>query len=157
MKNGLLMIVLAATLLGGCATNRPATGSRYDGPHGNGPYGNNPNGGRPYDRRYDNRNGNNGRYENDRMEDRIAQYANELNLSRRQVRDIQQIQDRYDRRGPAGGNNPDSYRRLEEQKRREMLAVLTPAQQSRLQDIVQRDRGDGRRGDGRRGDGQRRN
>lgn len=148
MKNGLLMIVLAATLLGGCATNRPTAGSRYDGPYGNGPYGNNPNGGRPYNRPYDNRGGNNGGYANDRMEDRIAQYANELNLSRRQVRDIQQIQERYERRGPVDRNNPDSYRRLEQQKRREMLAVLTPAQQSRLRDIAQRDRGDDRRYDG---------
>ena len=144
MKNGMLMIVLAATLLGGCATNRPTTSGGYGGPYDNS------SGGR-YDRRgdgpYDNRRGGYGRNENDRMEERIERYAGELNLSRRQVRDIQQIQERYERRGltPAERNNPDAYRRLEQQKRREMMAVLTPAQQNRLRDIMQRDRGYGRR------------
>lgn len=136
MKNGMLILVLAATLLGGCATNHPTTRGGYGGPYDNSPGG-----------RYDDRRGSYGRYNNDRMEERIERYANELNLSRRQVRDIQQIQDRYERRGltPAERNNPDAYRRLDQQKRREMMAVLTPAQQRQLRDIMQRDRGYGRR------------
>lgn len=145
MKNGMLMVVLAATLLGGCTANRPATSGRYGGSYDDsygGRYDR-----RPHNDRNDDRRGGRGRNENDRMEERIERYANELNLSRGQVRDIQKIQDRYERRGlsPAERNDPSAYRRLEQQKRREMLAVLTPAQQSQLRDIRQRDRGYGRR------------
>lgn len=145
MKNGMVMIVLAATLLGGCTTNRPATSGRYGGSYDDsygGQYDR-----RPGNDRYDDRRGGYGRNENDRMEERLERYASELNLSRRQVRDIQQIQDRYERRelSPAERNDASAYRRLEQQKRREMLAVLTPAQQRRLRDIRQRDHGYSRR------------
>ena len=125
MKTGIIFALAASLFVGACTSQRPTTSGRYDGPYGG---------------RYEGRNDR--RSDNDRFEERIQQYANELNLSRRQMRDLKQIQDRYNRRGLTADerNNPSAYQRLQQQKRRDLMAVLTPSQQNQLRDMLQRDR-----------------
>ncbi|WP_128545119.1 hypothetical protein [Larkinella soli] len=135
MKKALFAIVTAALLIGGCTSQRPTTSDRYD-------------------RRDDYEYGRNDRYDRDRdrddyemretgLERRLQRWENELDLSNRQKRQIRDIQERYEQRGLTREERNDryAYRKIQQQKRQELLSVLTPAQRDRLSQLEQRNRG----------------
>lgn len=149
MNKLMLLAVAVGLTLGGCATQRPDDRRSGDWRYDN-------------DRRWDRDDDDDDRWsrrDNDRwdrderLERRLDYYADALRLTNRQQRQLRDIHERYERRGLTREerNSREAYRRLQQQKRREMLSVLTPAQRDRLYQL-ERERRDQRYGDRRPGD-----
>ncbi|MRS62007.1 hypothetical protein [Larkinella terrae] len=129
MKKALIMIAAVGLLIGGCTSQRTTTtrNDRYD--------------------RYDRRDSRYGRYDNPDvreipLENKLARWENELRLTNRQKREIRNIQDRYERRGLTRDERNDrrDYRELQQQKRQDLMSVLTPSQRERLFQLEQQNR-----------------
>ncbi|WP_247231870.1 hypothetical protein [Telluribacter sp. SYSU D00476] len=76
---------------------------------------------------------------NRRLERNLERYAEELDLSKRQVRRLKQIERKYDRKerrlANKSGNKRRAKRELQEQKNSELLSVLNTDQQEKLKDL----------------------
>ncbi|GAA4469869.1 hypothetical protein GCM10023189_57550 [Nibrella saemangeumensis] len=128
------MLVAIATLAVGCNSQRPYTGARTGSTD-------------RYDERYDNRR-NDGRRDDGltmrdtRLERQLRRYENELNLTNRQKRELDNIVQKYERRGLNRDEQTyrEAYRRLQQQKRQELLSVLTSRQRDTLRRLEERNR-----------------
>ncbi len=91
---------------------------------------------RVYSRPFDNRppQYGNSRYDNDQYRDelKIERIDDIVGLSRRQEKQLHQIEDNYDRILSTSRLTPDGMRQIQLRKRQDMLAVLTSAQRDRL-------------------------
>ncbi|GAB3336602.1 hypothetical protein GCM10027299_46810 [Larkinella ripae] len=124
MKKITIWVAALGLFIGGCTTQRTTTNDRWD----------------RRDDRY-------GQYDNPNvreipLENKLERWQDELNLSNRQKRQIRDIQDRYERWGltRAERNNRREYRDLLQQKRKDLLPVLTSRQRDRLNQL-ERNRG----------------
>ncbi|MBO0952071.1 hypothetical protein [Fibrella forsythiae] len=129
MNSPLFIAAILVTLTGG-ATVAQQPNARYDrnpyntpGPdpryNGNGPG-------------YGNQGG--GRYDSDRRQDlfQLRQLDQIVDLSRRQKKDLLNIENYYDRELSQAYRNPGVQQRMLWQKSQDVIAILTPAQRNRL-------------------------
>ncbi|GAB3172237.1 hypothetical protein [Telluribacter humicola] len=76
---------------------------------------------------------------NRRLERNLERYVEELDLSKRQVRRLKQIERKYDRKerrmATKSGNKRRARRELQEEKNSELLSVLNAEQQEKLKDL----------------------
>lgn len=81
---------------------------------------------------------------NRRLEKNLAKFSDELDLSKRQQKQLKKIDRRYSRLKRKLSRNDDSKRsdrkRLSEEKRQEIIEVLTPEQQQTLQALAKKGR-----------------
>lgn len=86
----------------------------------------------------------NSKLNNRRLEKNMDKYADQLNLSKRQQKQLKKIDRRYARMERKMRRRDDSSRRdrkrLAEEKRTEMIAVLTPEQQQTLESLSKKGR-----------------
>jgi Spy/CpxP family protein refolding chaperone len=86
----------------------------------------------------------NSKLNNRRLEKNLDRYAAELNLSKRQQKQFKKIDKRYNRLERKLSRNDDAKRRdrkrLAEEKRIEMIAVLSPDQQQKLEALAKKNR-----------------
>jgi Spy/CpxP family protein refolding chaperone len=127
MKKSLLLCFLAAALwLGGCAasqnSNTPDNAESYRSEE-------------PVV---------NSKLNNRRLEKNLDRFADELNLSKKQQKQLKKIDRRYARMGRKLSRRDDTKRRdkkrLAEEKRIEMIEVLNPDQQQRLEALAKKGR-----------------
>lgn len=81
---------------------------------------------------------------NKRLEKNLEKFADDLALSKRQVKQIKKIERRYARKDRKLSKNDDTKRRdhkqLAEAKREEILYVLTNEQQQKLEALARKNR-----------------
>jgi Spy/CpxP family protein refolding chaperone len=81
---------------------------------------------------------------NKRLEKNLAKFSQELNLSKRQQKDLKKIEKRYARKerrlSRKDGTKKRHLRQLASEKREEMLYVLTKEQQQTLEALVKKGR-----------------
>jgi Spy/CpxP family protein refolding chaperone len=86
----------------------------------------------------------NSKLNNRRLEKNMAKFADELDLSKRQQKQLKKIDRRYARLERKLSRNDDAKRsdrkRLSEEKRQEIIEVLTPEQQQTLQSLAKKGR-----------------
>ena len=86
----------------------------------------------------------NSKLNNRRLEKNLDKFADELDLSKRQQKQLKKIDRRYARLERKLSRNDDSKRsdrkRLAEEKRQEIIEVLTPEQQQTLQSLARKGR-----------------
>ncbi|MCF0072212.1 hypothetical protein LZD49_17155 [Dyadobacter sp. CY261] len=126
MKKVLMLFLALGLLLGGCATsNQSASDDRNDDFRHEEPV-------------------TNSKLNNRRLEKNMDKYADELHLSKRQQKQLKKIDRRYGRMERKMKRRDDSKRRdrkrLAEEKRLEMIAVLTPDQQQTLEALSKKGR-----------------
>ncbi|GAB2775955.1 hypothetical protein GCM10027275_18880 [Rhabdobacter roseus] len=126
MKKMMMLMVALGLLFTGCATSTTSTTQRDD---------------RRNEQRDDRRNE---QRDDTRLANNLDRYAGELNLSTRQVRQMKQIDRKYDRKikrvAAKKGSKRAEQRRLREEKQEEKLSVLTPEQHQKLRSLVDRRR-----------------
>ncbi|QRR02458.1 hypothetical protein [Dyadobacter sandarakinus] len=115
--------ILAGLWLGGCATSgSSATGDNYQTEEP------------VYNSKLNNR----------RLEKNMEQFAEELQLTKRQQKQLKKIDRRYAKMERKMRRKDDTRRRdrkrLQEEKRREMIEVLTAGQQQKLQELSRKGR-----------------
>lgn len=128
MKNIGIVLIALATIAVGCNSQRPYTGARTGSSTDR------------YDERYDNRRTADRDMRETRLERQLQRYENELNLTSRQKRELSNIAEKYERRGLNRDERTyrEAYRRLQQQKRQEMLSVLTSRQRDTLRRLEER-------------------
>lgn len=126
MKKILMLFFALGLLLGGCATSNQSDRAYKDD---------------------DFRNEEpvvNSKLNNRRLEKNMDRYAGQLNLSKRQQKQLKKIDRRYARMERRMKRRDDNSRRdrkrLAEEKRLEMIAVLTPDQQQTLEALSKKGR-----------------
>jgi len=81
---------------------------------------------------------------NKRLEKNLEKFAADLDLSKRQVKQIKKIEKRYARKDRKLSKNDDAKRRdhnqLSQEKREEILYVLTNEQQQKLEVLAKKNR-----------------
>lgn len=86
----------------------------------------------------------NSKLNNKRLEKNLAKFSQELNLSKRQQKDLKRIDRRYARKERRLSRRDETKKRdirqLASEKREEMLYVLTPEQQQKLEALVKKGR-----------------
>ena len=86
----------------------------------------------------------NSKLNNRRLEKNMKRFAEELNLSKRQQKQLKKIDRRYARMDRRLSRNDDAKRRdrnrLSQEKRQEIIEVLTPEQQQTLQALAKKGR-----------------
>ncbi|MCE7043936.1 hypothetical protein [Dyadobacter sp. CY312] len=86
----------------------------------------------------------NSKLNNKRLEKNLGRFSEELNLSKRQQKQLKKIDKRYARLDRKLSRNENSKRRdhreLASQKREEILEVLTSEQQQKLESLVKKGR-----------------
>lgn len=86
----------------------------------------------------------NSKLNNRRLEKNLEKFAADLNLSKRQVKQIKKIERRYARKDRKLSRNDEAKRRdhkqLAAQKREEILYVLTNDQQQKLETLSKKNR-----------------
>ncbi|CAG4988190.1 hypothetical protein DYBT9275_00024 [Dyadobacter sp. CECT 9275] len=86
----------------------------------------------------------NSKLNNRRLEKNLEKYKDELHLTKKQVKQLKKIDRRYARKDRKLSRDDDARRRdhrqLAEQKREEMLDVLTREQQDQLQALIKKGR-----------------
>ena len=132
MKRILTLLFALGLLLGGLATsNSFAQSRRSDGRYGDDAYQNDDPAA-------------NSKLNNRRLEKNMDKYADQLQLSKRQQKQLKKIDRRYartERKMKRRGDNKRSDRkRLAEEKRIEMISVLTPDQQQTLEGLSKKGR-----------------
>jgi Spy/CpxP family protein refolding chaperone len=132
MKRILTLLFTLGLLLGGLATsNSFAQSRRGDGHRGDDAYQNEDPAA-------------NSKLNNRRLEKNMDKYADQLQLSKRQQKQLKKIDRRYartERKMKRRGDNKRSDRkRLAEEKRIEMISVLTPDQQQTLEALSKKGR-----------------
>ncbi|HEV7348729.1 hypothetical protein [Telluribacter sp.] len=117
MKKIAMLMMAVGLMLSSCTTSSPTVA-------------NNPN---------DDRSRTEAQLNNRRLENNLERYAEELDLSKRQMRKLSQIERKYDRKerrmASKNGNKRRAKRQLQEQKNDELLSVLNRDQQQRLQEL----------------------
>ena len=132
MKRILTLLFALGLLLGGLATSDSFAQSRRSD-------------GRRSDEAYQNDDpAANSKLNNRRLEKNMDKYADQLQLSKRQQKQLKKIDRRYartERKMKRRGDNKRSDRkRLAEEKRIEMISVLTPDQQQTLEALSKKGR-----------------
>lgn len=86
----------------------------------------------------------NSKLNNRRLEKNLDKFATELNLSKRQQKQLKKIDKRYARLERKLSRRDDTKRkdkrRLAEEKRLEMIEVLTPSQEKQLEALIKKGR-----------------
>jgi len=86
----------------------------------------------------------NSKLNNRRLEKNLDRFADELNLSKRQQKQLKKIDRRYARMDRKLSRNDEAkrrdHKRLAEEKRQEIIEVLTPAQQETSQALAKKGR-----------------
>lgn len=125
MKKHLILLFTALSLFAAACTNsqtarRPADEERYEEPVAN------------------------SKLNNKRLEKNLEKYAAELQLTKRQTKELRKIDRRYARKERKLSRRDGTKRRhikeLAAQKREEILYVLTPQQQEKLEAMVKKGR-----------------
>ncbi|MCF2489937.1 hypothetical protein [Dyadobacter sp. CY347] len=127
MKKLLMLSLMAVTLFfTGCATSNTANTSDNDEDYRNE---------EPVT---------NSKLNNRRLEKNLDRFAEELNLSKRQQKQLKKIDRRYARMDRKLSRNDEAkrrdHKRLAEEKRQEIIEVLTPEQQQTLQALAKKGR-----------------
>ncbi|MCE6988594.1 hypothetical protein [Dyadobacter sp. CY323] len=127
MKRSLILCFLVATFwLGGCATSQNSGSSDHDENY------------RTEEPVVNNK------LNNRRLEKNLDRFAEELNLSKRQQKQLKKIDRRYARMERKLSRRDDTKRRdkkkLAEEKRIEMIEVLNPSQQQQLEALAKKGR-----------------
>jgi Spy/CpxP family protein refolding chaperone len=127
MKKLLMLCLMASSLFfAGCATSNTANTSNDDDAYRN------------------EETVANSKLNNRRLEKNMDRFAKELDLSKRQQKQLKKIDRRYARLERKLSRNDDSKRsdrkRLAEEKRQEIIEVLTPEQQQTLQSLAKKGR-----------------
>ena len=119
----MLSLLLTGLLFTGCATSNTSSNddsSRYEEPVAN------------------------SKLNNRRLEKNLDKFTAELNLSKRQQKQLKKIDKRYARLDRKLSRNDDAKRKdhkeLASQKREEIIEVLTPEQQQKLEALVKKGR-----------------
>jgi Spy/CpxP family protein refolding chaperone len=123
-KSSILYAALPFILLTGCATSNTSTSSkdndRYEEPVAN------------------------SKLNNKRLEKNLDKFSQELELSKRQQKELKRIDKRYDRKERKLSRKDETKKRdlrqLASEKREEILYVLTPEQQQKLETLVKKGR-----------------
>jgi len=86
----------------------------------------------------------NSKLNNRRLEKNMSRFSEELDLSKRQQKQLKKIDRRYARMERKLSRNEDAKRRdrkrLAEEKRQEMIAILTAEQQQKLESLSKKGR-----------------
>ncbi|MCF2503753.1 hypothetical protein L0663_10220 [Dyadobacter sp. CY107] len=127
MKKILMLSLMAVTLFfASCATSNPGNTADNDEAYRNEEPVTNP------------------KLNNRRLEKNLDRFAEELNLSKRQQKQLKKIDRRYARMDRKLSKNDEAkrrdHKRLSEEKRQEIIEVLTPEQQETLQALAKKGR-----------------
>jgi Spy/CpxP family protein refolding chaperone len=126
MKKILIVsIAILSILFTGCATSQTSSSSRADNQQYEEPVANT-------------------KLNNKRLEKNLAKFSKELNLSKRQQKDLKRIDKRYARKerklSRKDKTKKRDLRQLATEKREEMLYILTREQQQKLEALVKKGR-----------------
>jgi Spy/CpxP family protein refolding chaperone len=125
MKKALIFLFAASLFFTGCATSSNTASTRADASRYEEPVANS-------------------KLNNRRLEKNLDKFSQELNLTKRQQKDLNRIDRRYARKerklSRRDGTKKRDLRQLASEKREEILYVLTPEQQQKLETLVKKGR-----------------
>ena len=125
MKKALILLAIVAVFFTGCATSNTTSSSKTDASRYEEPVANS-------------------KLNNKRLEKNLVKFSDELNLSKRQQKEIKRIDKRYARKERKLSRKDETKKRdlrqLASEKREEILYVLTSEQQQKLEVLTKKGR-----------------
>ena len=125
MKKAFIPLFIGAIVFTGCATSNTSSSTKADASRYEEPVANS-------------------KLNNKRLEKNLAKFSDELNLSKRQLKDLKRIDRRYARKERKLSRKDQTKKRdlrqLASEKREEILYVLTPEQQQKLEVLTKKGR-----------------